>query len=72
MRKSAKEFPESRFRVNWAKLNNELFGRICADPELRARYEKADWTEAQNICADEFDALVSTADEFIDRFAVIE
>ncbi len=70
--RNSKHLPESRFRVNWAKLNNELFGRICSDPELRAQYERADWTEAQNICADQFDALVSSASDFIDRFVVLE
>lgn len=72
MRDAARKFPDSRFRVHWAKLNNELFGRICADPELRARYERAGFMEAQSICSDEFDNLVNDASEFIERFVILE
>ncbi len=35
-------FPDSAFRVDWANLNNALFALICADADLRARYERAD------------------------------
>ena len=58
------------FRVNWARLNNELFGMICADPALRARYEQADSNEAQEICGDLFDLLVNDVTDFIERFAI--
>lgn len=58
------------FRVNWARLNNELFGMICADPALRARYEAADSNEAQEICGDLFDLLVNDVTDFIERFAI--
>lgn len=60
--------PDSDFRVNWVKLNNELFGMIYRNAGLRARYEHADFTEAQEICADLFDVLVKDVEDFVDRF----
>jgi hypothetical protein len=61
---------QCRFRVNWAKLNNELFALICADPALRERYECANSAEAQEICAEQFDRLAADAADFVDRFTV--
>jgi len=64
-------FPDYGFRVDWAKLNNELFGAIYADPELRARYDRADSHQAQLICSDLFDMLVKDASEFVERFIIL-
>ena len=64
-------FPDYGFRVDWAKLNNELFGAIYADPELRARYDRADSHQAQLICSDLFDILVKDASEFVERFIIL-
>lgn len=64
--------PESGFRVDWAKLNNELFALIYADSDLRMRYDRADFVEAQEICADQFDVLVSDVSDFMERFIVLE
>lgn len=60
------------FRVNWAKLNNELFALIYADAALCERYERADSSEAQEICAEQFDRLANDAADFVDRFVIIE
>jgi hypothetical protein len=58
------------FRVDWAKLNNELFALLYADPDLRARYDRANWQQAQEICADLFDRLVKDASDFMARFTI--
>ncbi len=71
MRGDTPSLDEHGFRVNWVKLNNDLFGGICADPELRARYDAADWREAQLICSDQFDLLVSDAAEFVERYIIV-
>ncbi len=64
--------PERRFAVNWAKLNNAVFGSIYADPELRARYERATAAEAESICSDQFDVLANDAEWFVERFIAID
>ena len=64
--------PESGFRVNWAKLNNELFAKVYADPDLRIRYERATSAEAQDMCSELFDHLAEDAVEFVARFIVVE
>ena len=64
--------PGRGFRVDWAKLNNALFTLICADPDLRSRYERADSAQAEQICAEQFDALVADVQDFVDRFLVLE
>lgn len=58
------------FRVDWAKLNNELFALIYADPDLRTRYDLADSHEAQEMCADLFDRLVDNPTDFMKRFTI--
>ncbi len=63
--------PDRRFAVNWAKLNNAVFGRIYADPDLRARYERATAAEAEEICSEQFDVLANDADNFVERFIAI-
>ncbi len=62
---------EPAFRVDWAKLNNELFGRIYADGDLHARYERASADEAPLICSNVFDELAQDAAEFVQRFIII-
>ena len=64
--------PDSGFHVHWANLNNALFALICADADLRARYELANSAEAQEICAEQFDLLAADAAEFVERFIVVE
>lgn len=64
--------PQGGFRVDWAKLNNALFSLICADPDLRAQYEKAGSAESEQICAEQFDLLVRDVNDFVDRFVVLE
>ena len=64
--------PERGFRVDWAKLNNALFSLICADADLRAKYEQADSAGAEEICAAQFDPLVEDVQDFVDRFLVLE
>ncbi len=72
MRDATTPFPEYGFKVDWAKLNNELFASIYADPELRVRYDAASSSEAQAICSDQFDILVEDAADFVERFIVLE
>ncbi len=64
--------PGPDFTVDWAKLNNELFATIYANAELHARYERADWLEAQEICAEQFDVLVKDVADFVARFIVLD
>ncbi len=71
MRGDTPTHDEHGFKVNWVKLNNDLFGRICADAELRARYESADWRESQVICSEQFDLLVSDPSEFVERYIIV-
>lgn len=59
-------------RVNWAELNNALFALIYSDPDLFARYDRADYAEACNICSDVFDLLAGDAADFLERFIVVE
>ena len=64
--------PDSGFRIQWANLNNALFALICADPDLRAQYERANSAEAQEICSEQFDALAADLAGFIERFIVLD
>ncbi|MFN2450049.1 MAG: hypothetical protein ABR508_09755 [Candidatus Baltobacteraceae bacterium] len=71
MRDSAPS-PDCGFKVNWAKLNNELFALIYADAALRARYDRADAAQARDICSEQFDHLADDAAAFVERFVVLE
>jgi hypothetical protein len=62
--------PECNLRVDWAKLNNELFALIYADPDLLQRYDRADSAEAQEICSEQFDLLADNAADFLERFII--
>lgn len=64
--------PESGVKVHWSRLNNALFGLIYADPDLRARYERADSAEAQDICAEQFDRLAADAAAFVEQYISVE
>lgn len=60
------------FRVEWAKLNNEVFASIYADDALRVRYERASSAEACAICSEQIDRLAADPAEFVERFIVVE
>ena len=65
-------FRDERFRVDWLKLNNAVFGRIRADKDLLDRYVAATSEEANQICADVFDEIVSDPEDFVNRFIILE